>query len=392
MKKFTYLLISLLITFNACSNSDNDTIVSESPSKLLTPLTAEQAQTPQVLFADLQKIKAGEESPVIAQNLINYIDAVPEGASIHVSIYLFDYKPILLALRKAYLRNVELNIMVDASDRSNNEETVIEINSWGDDIQIVKIKNDAGSTAINHNKFVLLSEVATKGNTLEKVVFQTSHNFEQVSLSKIQDAVIFADSELYNAYLKYWDTMKGLSSSGMKNYVYTQYTNTTGDLSANFYPKRKDGERYGEDTFIEILNNITDPSATTIQVGMSDWSDSRISILNKLKELLSQGATIEIITKTSNKGPKILGGLKDIQDQGAYVKIYNTSQINIHMKVMLINGSYKNGEHNIIITGTQNFTNNALWNNNETTLILTDHMFFPQYEEYFSQLKLLPGS
>ncbi len=392
MKKLVYILLSLLITFNACSNSDNDSVTLKEPSALLTPLTNAQAQSPQVLFADLQKIKNGEESPVIAQNLINYIDAVPQGASIHVSIYLFDYKPILLALRKAYLRKVNLNVMVDASDRSNNEETVNEINSWGDDIQIVQIKNDCSSTAINHNKFVLFSEITTEGEPLKNVVFQTSHNFEQISLSKIQDAVIFADTGLYNAYLSYWNSLKDHSAAGMKNYAYTEYNSGSGDLSAYFYPKRKNGERYGEDTFIEILNNIKDPSATSIQVGMSDWSDSRISILNKLEELVSQGANVEIITKTSNKGPKILTGLKDIQDQGAYVKIYNTSQINIHMKVMLINGSFKNGNHNMVITGTQNFTNNAIWNNNETSIILTDHAFFPKYEEYFSQLKTLPGN
>lgn len=120
-----------------------------------------------MLFANIQNIEKGEDSPIIAQNLIEYIDAVPTGGTIHVSIYLFEYKPILLALRKAYLRDVNLNIMVDSGDRSNNNGTVNEINSWGDDIQIVKIKNDASSTAINHNKFVLFSEVATDGNTLK---------------------------------------------------------------------------------------------------------------------------------------------------------------------------------------------------------------------------------
>lgn len=392
MKKLIYLFLSLLLVTYACSSSDNGPfVIPQTPADLLTPLTTAQAKTPAVLFADIQKIEKGGDSPVIAQTLINYINAVPEGASIHVSIYLFEYKPILLALRKAYLRKVNLNVMLDYSARSNNQGTINEINSWGDDIHLVKIKNDASASAINHNKFVLFSEVATEDQLMKNVVFQTSHNFEEVSLKKIQDALIFSDSELYGAYLNYWNEMKSLASAGMKNYTYTEYNSSSGDLSAYFYPKRKNGDPFGEDTFIEILDNITDPSATTITIGMSDWTDSRISILNKLDDLLSQGATIEIITKTSNKGPAILSGLKDLKDKGAYVKIFNTSQINIHMKTMLIEGNYKNADHKIVITGTQNFTINALYNNNETTLILTDHVFFPQYKAYFSELKKLPG-
>jgi phosphatidylserine/phosphatidylglycerophosphate/cardiolipin synthase-like enzyme len=43
------------------------------------------------------------------------------------------------------------------------------------------------------------------------------------------------------------------------------------------------------------------------------------------------------------------------------------------------------------MTGTQNFTNNVLRNNNEISLILYNHTYIGKYENYFRELKKLPG-
>lgn len=399
MKSLRYIFISLLFIIYACSSpSENE---KEKPPEgsitLETPLSKSISNIPVALFTDSKKIASGAESALIVNRLIDYINAAPDESSIYISIYLFEYKPLILSLKKAYTRNVNLNVMIDMSDRSNNQETLAEMASWGDDIQIVQIKNDASSIAINHNKFVLFSEVSTDDEKLKNIIFQTSHNFHHTALKKIQDAVILSNNELYNAYLDYWNQMAKLSISGMENYTYSEFTSTNGNLSAFFYPKRKNGERFGEDTFIEILNNISDPKETTIKIGMSDWTDSRVNIIDKLLDLQVKGATIEIVTKNSGKGPAVMNGLKKLQESGAYVKVFNLKsaidipKINIHMKLMMIDGSYKSKNQKIIITGTQNFTNNAIWNNNETTLILTDHELFPEYETYFSKLKTLPG-
>lgn len=400
MKNLRNLFLILLLTIYACSSSSSENekeLPPEGSKTLETPLTKSASQIPVALFTEIKQIERGAESAIITQKLIDYINAVPEDASIYISIYFFEYTPIIQSLKKAYDRNVKLNIMMDMSDRSNNQETLSEMQGWGDDIQLVQIKNDASSIAINHNKFVLFSEVSSEDKKIKNIVFQTSHNFHHTALKKLQDAVILSNSELYNAYLDYWNQMAKLSTSGMKNYTYSEFRSNNGKLSAYFYPKRKNGERFGEDTFIEILDNITNPKETVIKIGMSDWTDSRINIMNKLYDLQLEGATIEIITKNSSKGPKLMAGLEKLQEAGAYVKVFNLKsaidipKINIHMKLMMIDGSYKNKNHKMIITGTQNFTNNAIWNSNETTLILTDHELFSDYQTYFSKIKKLPG-
>lgn len=59
---------------------------------------------------------------------------------------------------------------------------------------------------------------------------------------------------------------------------------------------------------------------------MSDWSDSRASIMDKLLHLKKEGACIEIITK-SGKGPLILEGLRKLYKSKAYIKLYDLNGI-----------------------------------------------------------------
>lgn len=393
--KSKILLIFLLISLFSCSSENQTKISGEKEIEAVQPLNLSETQFPYAFFTDSQKILNNSESTVIMDKLVNYIDATPEGSSIFLSIYLFDYKPVINALKRSHSRNVKLHIMADMSDRSSNNGTLNEFRNLNEGIEIVEIKNDASSIAINHNKFVLFSEVVTINGTVKNVIFQTSHNFIRDGMKKIQDAVILSNSGLYKAYYENWQDMRNLSDKGMKNYLYTEYINPSENIRANFYPKRKNGASYGEDTVIEMLDNITQPEATTIKIGMSDWSDSRKLIIDKLDELLMKGAKIEIITK-SGKGPEINNGLKSLEIKGAYVKMFNMGnagvpKINLHFKVMMIDGVINGEKSNLIMTGTQNFTNNAIWNNNEISLIFYNHAFYDKYENYFKELKKLPG-
>jgi hypothetical protein len=76
----------------------------------------------------------------------------------------------------------------------------------------------------------------------------------------------------------------------------TEYANTADGITGFFFPKRKNGASFGDDTFIDILNNF-DPATATVRVGMSDCVVSRINVAQKLKELPTNGARIEVVVK-----------------------------------------------------------------------------------------------
>lgn len=396
--KYYFFLILVLISFG-CQQDDNMP-VQEEAVVVPSPVKPVGITLPEAIFTDPASIKEGIQSTVIYDRVVELVDATPEDASIYISIFgFYQFKYLVSALKRAYSRNVKLHVMVDMGSHnadliSKNRVTVDELKELGDDVEIVLVDNDAGSIAINHNKFILLSEVVTDETILENVIFQTSHNFTRADLYKIQDAVTLAHEGLYKAYFTYWQDMKALARIGMKNFDYREYHDPA-SITAFFYPKRRDGAAYGEDTIIEILNDITDPSSATIKIGMSIWTDSRVVILEKLDELLELGAQIEIISK-SNKGPLIYEGLEALEQKGAYVKLYNMTEadqqkINIHSKFMMIQGNWRGEETNLLLTGSQNFSNNALKNNNETSLLFKDHEFFEIYNSYFKELKNLPG-
>ncbi|WP_165499075.1 phosphatidylserine/phosphatidylglycerophosphate/cardiolipin synthase family protein [Gramella sp. KN1008] len=398
LRNFIYLFLFFI---SSCSG-DTETVkpdINQEPQKEVNEVQAlktDNARLPEVLFNDIQKIKEGSTSTIISDKIVSYINATPENASIYVSIYLFDHSPIIEALIDASEREVKLFIMTDESDRSSNLATLSKFKSLEGEIEVVGITNDASSIAINHNKFILLSEVEVEGTeNIENIIFQTSQNFHSKGQKKLQDAIIISNPGLYDAYVENWNTMKTFANSGMENYEYTEYINTEAEVKVSFYPKRKNGQTYGEDSVIEILDQITDPAGTTIKIAMSDWSDSRSYIIDHLLILLEAGADIQIITK-SGKGPEVMQGLKKLQDHGAFVKVFNLdntgpAQINIHTKIMLIDGILDGMRTKFVMTGTQNFTLNALWNNNETSLFLMNEDLIEEYESFLNELKELPG-
>ncbi len=397
-KGFLFLFLLGNISCSSGPGTDDQPVVTEQEKEVNTvlELDAEKSHLPRALFNDIQKIKEGSTSTIIFDNIISYINATPEESSIYVSIYLFEYTPIINALIKASGRNVQLFIITDKSDRSDNLSTINKFKNLDGQVEVIGITNDASSIAINHNKYILFSEVEVKGEeTLKNVVIQTSQNFHSKGQKKLQDAVIIENTGLFNAYVEYYNKMKSRALSGMENFEYFEYMDNSGEIMVSFYPKRKNGETYGEDSVIEILNQITNPSSTTIKVAMSDWSDSRSYIIDKLIQLLDSGATIEVITK-SGKGPAVMQGLQMLEDHGAFVKVFNMansgpSKINIHTKILLVDGILEGKPQKFVMTGTQNFTLNALWNNNETSLFLMNSDLIEEYEDFLNELKELPS-
>lgn len=360
---------------------------------LLAPSQAESAQakpvelqTPKTLFTDLATLSAGKPSTVIMDSLIELIDAAPAESQIHLSIYEFDYPSLVNAFLRADSRGVKLHLMIDQNPGgiAGNHKSLRKLEeNLSDRSEVFPIINDTREIAINHNKFLLFSELETTNGRQENIIFQTSHNFTQVGTRKFQDAIILAHKDLYQAYLDTWNVMKTNADGGMKDYAYREFSDPEAGITAAFLPKRKNGQSFGPDPIEEILNSITQPAQTKIRIGMSIWSDPRLNLVKKLHALKDQGAQIEIVTKT-RLGKKVYAGLQDLAKKGAHFN--RMTQTNIHSKIILIDG-YLNGEKTrLLVNGTQNFTGNGLRYNNETTLILKDH---PAFDAYWTALEPL---
>ncbi|TQM49814.1 phosphatidylserine/phosphatidylglycerophosphate/cardiolipin synthase-like enzyme [Arcticibacter tournemirensis] len=386
-RQLNYSLLIFLLLFAGCKKGNDKDDNGSGTATIALNL-------PDAIFTDLTKVSVGQASPVIMDRLIALIDATPANATIHLSIFGFDHSGVINALKKASERGVILHIMIDMSvedTKAQNPPTISTIRGFiKAGSEVVVVTNDVNTSSINHNKFVLFSELNTDKGKVSNVVFQTSHNFTVDDSKKIQDAVTMSHEGLYNAYVTYWNDIKAKASSGMKDFYYKEYVNDADGITAFFFPKRRNGISYGDDTIIEILNNITEPSTATVRVGMSDWVVSRINVANKLSELVTAGAKVEVVVK--NKiDDEVQAVLRDMQSRGAFVKIYDISRTNIHSKFLLIEGKYKGQQCTIVATGSHNYTTNALRNNNETLLMLKNSSLYAKYISYYNEMKKLPG-
>jgi len=397
MKFINYsILILFLFTVSCKKNTENP--LPSTPLAPTAPSTSAPTTTvnlPGFYFTELSKVTNVQASPVIMDKLIEMINATPAGAAIYLSIYGFDHAGVIDALKTASDKGVVLHILIDMSiddTKLQNATTVSKIRSFiKTGSEVIVVANDVNTSSINHNKFVLFSELNTDKGKVTNVVFQTSHNFTVDDSKKIQDAVTLSHIGLYNAYLNFWKDISAKAGGGMKDYYYQEYINDVDGISGFFLPKRRNGVAYGDDTIIEILNNITEPATAKIRVGMSDWVVSRINVANKLSELLTKGATIEVVVK--NKiDDEVQDILRNMQNRGAFIKIYNISKTNIHSKFLLIEAKYKGEQCKIVATGSHNYTTNALRNNNETLLMLKNYpAIYNGYVDYYNEMKKLPG-
>lgn len=357
------------------------------------------ASFPEAVFTDPAKVVRGVSSTEIMDRLIALVDASPRNSAIYISIFQFEYPALVAALKRADARGVALHIMLDLSREESmayNPATIDDLKTnLSENAELVVVESDAGSIAINHNKFALFSELATTAGGARNVVFQTSHNFTLAGTRKAQDAVIIPHQGLYQAYLSYWQDMKKGAQQGMKDYNYQEFHDPAAGVSAFFLPKRRNGGAYGEDAIIELLDQISQPATATVRIGMSDWVSSRMNIVLKLEELLQQGAHLELVVKSSIS-EDILSGLRALEAKGAFLKVLNMTEssrqkVNIHSKFILIEGVWDGSQTKLLQTGSHNFTQNALRYNNETILLLKDHPLYSQYTSFFEELKSLPG-
>lgn len=352
-------------------------------------------------FTDVKTIAKGAASETIMDKLISTINATPAGESIYMSIYMINHQGVMDALKAAETKGVNLHIIVDMS-RSDSQVTNASSLPWIQtnlsNSEIITCVNDVSVNAINHHKFVLFSAVQTVDGLLQKVTFQTSHNFTVSDTKKIQDALVFNSPDIYQAFLNNWELIKANASSGMKaNFNFNSHDISSINTKLEFFPRIIGGVYDGEDNIVDNLNAITDVSNAKIRIAMSDWSDSRPAIVNKLITLRNQGATIEVYAKDA-AGTQTKAKLKELQALGATVRIFNLEagsdvKFNIHAKMMLIEGTW-NGQANskVIITGSHNYTDGALKTNNEVLVTLLNSGLFPQYTAYFDELKTIVPS
>ncbi|NGF55066.1 hypothetical protein G5B00_00960 [Parapedobacter sp. SGR-10] len=407
MKKYIFFILLLLGAISSIISScekihhriDENIHYEDSEGNIndttLVPITI---NLPEVSFTQKEFYSANLESEAILNSIIALIDAAEPESSIYMCINQINHEGILEAFKRADNRGVNLNLLIDMSRVEPQRVNPAAFNFLrGADMkntQIWETYNDIADAAINENRFILFSKIETTEGSKEHIVFQASSSFTVADSRGAQDAITLSDEELYHAYLKYWNEMKDRAISGMTGYNYFFEILNAGNTEAHFMPYRNNGAVISGDVSLDFLNRISDPATAEVRIAMAFWDDNRIAILDKLIELVEQGAKVEIVLKSNVAAT--LSRFEVFESKGGFVRILNVNDnerplTNFGSRFMLINGTYDGVVGTkVTVTGTLSFTANSLRNSNTAVILLKDDEVYNRYETFFNDLRSLP--
>lgn len=224
------------------------------------------------------------------------------------------------------------------------------------------------------NKFFLFSEL---GDGTQNVLVQSSANFTNPQLRNQNNLVIIRnDKAIYDAYRIYWHDMERQVANPAYDRIAIGETST----EARFSPRADANGATGlNDPVVEELTRVASGPETRIRVAMAYWTNARRAIANRLIALHDSDTDVAVILYSTEVDAEILQLLRS-----AGVPVFLSPLI--HSKYLLIERAGKTR----VLTGSHNYTGNALRSNDEVLLSLDSPELHRQFNEDWEFMKRHP--
>ncbi|WP_436520405.1 phospholipase D-like domain-containing protein [Actinoplanes sp. HUAS TT8] len=328
----------------------------------------------------------------IRDHIRSLIDGAAVGSEIRISMYNFSEQAVADNLVAAKGRGVNVKVVVDSVSAATAPVASLKtaLGTTTTAASYIKICTTGAAcigsqgTPINHNKFFLFSN--TSGST--NVVVQSSANLTTSNATVFWNnaVTLVGNAGLYNAFVKYH---KDLTASVKTNDYYN--STLSGNAKTYFFPRA--GTDKTTDTIYNMLNeNITcegndtvgtsDSHRTIIRVAM--WTFTRGAIAQQLRALADKKCWIAVVYTDADAD--VLAALRN----HARIELYQTPDTGdfVHSKYMAIEGIYTDiKDSKWVMTGSHNYTNAALRENDETMLRIRSDAIFDQYRANFRVLR-----
>ncbi|GLY85212.1 phospholipase D-like domain-containing protein [Actinoallomurus iriomotensis] len=324
----------------------------------------------------------------IMQQIETDIAAAPKGSVIRVAVYSMDLDEVANALIAAHKRGVYVKVLMDQHAKNSLwNRLVAELGSK------VSTKSASSYAALCyggcmahhysggkpvswlHTKFFLFSGGGKPTVTL------TSANPTaiQAEVTWNNSYTIVGNSGLYNAYVKnFTDMSKGSAGTHKTNYYWTYGSNP----KAYYWPKASGDS----DTILGMLKLVTCSKtyATQVRIAMYQWSDNRVAVAKQLASMASKGCKVAVIYTKDQVSSGVRSTLAkskvDVRDTTQGTNADGYASYYTHNKYLLINGRYDGvSGRQIVMTGSANYTANALYHNDETDMKLTSSSAYAAY-------------
>lgn len=333
------------------------------------PFTAGSEPQKKAIFTEA----TGGYDFTIENELVRMIDAAVTGSRVRISVFTFTRTRVADALVAAYLRGVDVRVVVDERNQIEGprgwtyREAVRRLRSIMGPDRMILCNEDTPpnggaclGVSINHNKLFLFSELCD-GST--NVVAQSSANLTRNQLQKHNNMVVIRnDAALFNAYEGYFDDL----STQRTNLSYYHAEQGDTRVRAHFFPRS--GPFDDSDRIHNVLQRDVDcRGGGEIRVAMAFWTNARGHIVDDLARLARQGCDVRIVVNERSTTAEVQRRIRRAFPRGRRVR-----GPHVHHKYLLIDAVYNGRRQQVVFTGSHNYTGPAVRRNDETLLQIND--------------------
>lgn len=351
------------------------------------------------------------------------IDKAPKGSTIRIAVYSITIEDIANKLIKAYKRGVNVRIVTD------DHLYDIENDAKREDVtkQLERLKKVLGTKtsaesfvkvcdhgcmsdnqyASMHAKLYMFS---TSGSS-KNVVMLSSSNPSTTHTNAWNNLYTFVgNADIYGNMKDYFEAMSGEPDKSKDWYSNTEL----GAYRLYTFP-RKTANTLSEDVHYTMLQNIkctglakgygtkpNDPknSRTIVDVAMFKFSGNRMDVVEKLRDLSTQGCLVRVAISHESTPDDVVRTLLEkskvqLRDMDVWKKVKNpvtgkTERVvynYTHDKYWAINGNYDgDSSASIVFAGSPNITSAGLRYNNEVMVRLSSKSDFKAYHANFTTM------
>lgn len=331
----------------------------------------------------------------IEEELVELIEATPEGEKIRAAFYTFSRENVADALILASRRGVDVAVVLgntnvfDDGDRWTAVDRLAE--GLGEDLTICNEWEPAEQDRptggcmgdnIHHNKFAIFSAL---DDGSEHVVAQTSSNITNAQHEQFNNMVVVRDDAgLYEAFTTYWQDLHADET----NLSYDRFERGDASTAAFFFP------RAHGDPVMDALEQVDCSRETSIYLAVAFFTDNRTRVAEQLRDMDQQGCRVHAITRERDRvgapGDEVIDTLSagDIELGIFPEDADETYEVQLHSKYLAI-GDIGTGDQvePVVWTGSHNYTRYALRNNDEVLLKVRDAGLFAAFQDDWYRLQ-----
>lgn len=324
----------------------------------------------------------------LREALLGFIDkAKDETYALRCCFYEFEYDEVLLALKEAIDRGVDVRIIYDARGQKTKNETAIKKAGLPKNRLIPRKSNP---DFIQHNKFMVLLK-----NGQPIAVWTGSTNITEKGIfGQCNTGHILRDNVMAKKYLDYWNCLKAdpdnaHSRIGCLN-IQPDMEELGENMVAFFSPRSK--------TKVLSLYTSLVTASQQLVCGMFPFSfnksikDAILADTDHLKYVIIDKKTKNTTLESNDIDNVIVYGgvmnepLYNWLAEATAGGLFKHGTDFIHNKVILVDPLTDNP---VVITGSANFSNNSILRNDENTLVIQGNtavadLYFTEFARIFN--------